>query len=84
MLAAMTSWTFLIVGTLAAVGAALAGGTGAALARYYRSGRLPGEDDADARREVTTAHLVGLWLRVVVGTVVAVWGIVSLARAGLL
>lgn len=80
----MTSWTFLFVGSLAAVGAALAGGTAAALLRYYRTGRFPGEDDTHAQRDVSAGHLVGLWLRVVVGAGVAVWGIVSLAGSGLL
>lgn len=80
----MSSWTFLIVGSLAAVGAALAGGTAAALVRYHRTGRFPGEDDTHAQREVSTAHLVGLWLRVAIGVAVAVWGTASLLGSGLL
>lgn len=76
----MVSWQFLLVGSFAAVGAALAVGTGAALLRYHRTGTFPGREDV----EVTGSQLVGLWLRVVLGAVIAVAGGVSLARAGLL
>ena len=75
-------WTFLLVGTFAAVGAALAAGTLAALVRYHRTGSFPEQGAGQA--EVTTGRLVGLWLRVAVGTAVAVYGIVSLAQRGLL
>lgn len=75
-------WTFILVGTLAAVGAALATGTLAALVRYHRHGGFPDEEGVEA--EPTTGHLVGLWIRVAVGTAVAVWGVLTLMRRGLL
>lgn len=77
----MASWQFLLIGTFAAIGAALAVGTLAALLRYHRTGRFPQDD---AATPVGTGQLVGLWLRVVVGVGVAVVGVVSLSRAGLL
>lgn len=76
-----TSWEFLLVGTFAAVGAALAAGTLAALVRYHRTGAFPGQDET---AEVPRRRLVALWLRVVVGAGVAVFGLVSLADAGLI
>lgn len=75
-------WTFILVGTFAALGAALALGTLAALIRYHRRGAFP--DEEGAVTDPTTDHLAALWARVVVGTGVAVWGIVTLARRGLL
>lgn len=77
----MVSWQFLLIGTFAAVGAALAVGTLAALLRYHRTGQFPGDEDTT---EVPTRQLVALWARVVVGVILAVYGIVSLQRAGLL
>ncbi len=76
----MISWQFLLVGSLAAVGAALAVGTGAALVRFHRTGSFPGREGGD----VTRGQLVGLYLRVLIGAVIAVYGVVSLTRAGLL
>lgn len=78
----MASWQFLVIGSLAAVGAALAVGTLGALLRYYRTGRFPGEDNPAGG--VSTAHLVGLWIRVLVGLALTAWGVASLARSGLL
>ena len=72
-------WTFLLVGGFGAVGAALAVGTLAALARWYRTGTWP-----DGSGQASTGRLVGLWLRVVLGVVVATWAVVSLSRDGLL
>lgn len=73
-------WTFLLVGTLGAVGAAMAVGTTAALVRYHRFGQWPGRGDG---ADVTTGRLVGLYARVVVGLAVAVYAFISLADAGL-
>ncbi len=78
----MASWQFLIVGSFAAVGAAMALGTLAALVRYHRTGQLPREDGSDA--PASRGQLVGLWVRVVVGAGIAVYGVLSLSRAGLL
>jgi hypothetical protein len=76
-----TSWAFLIVGTFAAVGAAMALGTLAALVRYRRTGTFPGSDEVS---ELTTRKLVLLWIRVAVGVVLAAIGIVAIDRAGIL
>lgn len=73
-------WTFLLVGGFGAVGAAMALGTVAALIRYHRSGAWPGQEDT---ADVTTGRLVGLYLRVIVGLVLAVVAYVSLADRGL-
>lgn len=73
-------WTFLLVGSFGAVGAAMALGTLAALVRYHRTGSWPGTEEA---AEISTGRLVGLYLRVVVGAVVAVVAWVSLSARGL-
>ncbi len=73
-------WTFLLVGGFGAVGAAMALGTMAALFRYHRSGAWPGQEDA---AEVSTGRLVGLYVRVIVGLVLAIVAYVSLANRGL-
>lgn len=74
------TWTFLLLGGFGAVGAAMALGTLAALVRYHRTGAWPGAQDT---AEVTTGRLVGLYLRVVVGAVLAVLAYVSLSARGL-
>jgi hypothetical protein len=76
-----TSWAFLLVGSFAAVGAAMALGTLAALLRYRRTGIFPGSDEP---AELPTRKLVALWIRVAVGAVLAIIGLVALTRAGLL
>ncbi len=76
-----TSWLFLIVGSFAALGAAMAVGTVAALWRYHRTGTMPG---TDAPADLSRGKLVSLWVRIVVGVVVAVAGIVWIQRAGIL
>ena len=77
-----TSWTFLLVGSFAAVGAALAVGTLLAILRYHRTGVFPGRDEAGG--EVTTVQLVALWVRVGLGIVIAAIGVWVLVRADLL
>jgi hypothetical protein len=76
-----TSWAFLIVGSFAAVGAALALGTLAALIRYRRTGTVPGSDTVT---ELPRRRLIVLWLRVVVGVVLTAIGVIALQRAGLI
>ncbi len=76
-----TSWAFLLVGSFAAVGAAMAAGTLAALVRYHRTGRFPG---VDGDTELSRGRLVALWLRVAIGAVLTVVGIVALRRTGIL
>lgn len=76
-----SSWTFLIVGSFAALGAAMSVGTLAALLQHRRTGTMPGSDEpvelGPARRRV-------LWLRVVVGLVLTALGVMALQRAGIL
>jgi len=76
-----TSWAFLLLGSFAAVGAAMALGTLAAIIRYHRTGVFPGADEAAS---VATGKYVALWVRVGIGVVLTVAGIIALDRAGLL
>jgi predicted lysophospholipase L1 biosynthesis ABC-type transport system permease subunit len=76
-----TSWLFLLVGSFAAVGAAMALGTLAALLRYQRTGQFPGSEEV---AELPRRRLVALWVRVAVGLVLTIIGIIALVRAGLL
>lgn len=78
----MESWVFLLVGGLGAVGAALSIGTLAALVQFRRSGTLPGQDDdAPAPGPGTEQRL---WVRIVLGAVVAAVCVATLADRGLL
>lgn len=75
-----TSWSFLLLGSLTAVGAALALGTLAAILRYHRTGAFPGDEEretADVR-----GRLVALWVRVALGVVLTGVGVWALQRAG--
>lgn len=75
-----TSWAFLLIGSFAAVGAAMTVGTVAALIRYRRTGTFPGSDEP---AEMTTRRHVLLWVRIVVGVVLAVAGVIAIDRAGI-
>jgi hypothetical protein len=77
-----TSWAFLLVGSFAAVGAAMALGTAAALVRYHRTGELPGADGDGG--VVPGRRLAALYARVVVGVILTIIGIVAIDRAGIL
>jgi hypothetical protein len=77
-----TSWGFLLVGSFAALGAAMAIGTLAAIVRYHRTGVFPGADAAQG--EVTRSRLLALWGRVAVGVVLTLVGIAALRGGGLL
>lgn len=76
-----TSWAFLLVGSFAAVGAAMALGTLAALVRYHRTGSFPG---TDGTAEMSRGKLVALWARVVVGVGLTIAGVIALQRVGIL
>jgi hypothetical protein len=76
-----SSWTFLLVGSFAAVGAALAVGTIAALADHRRTGMMPGSDELV---ELTPARRRLLWLRVGVGLVLTGMGVEALRRVGII
>lgn len=78
-----TSWTFLLIGSFAAVGAALAIGTLGAIVRFHRTGRLPGEGEA-AEAPLAPGRLLALWVRVGLGVGLTAIGIWALGRAGLL
>jgi hypothetical protein len=75
-----TSWAFLLVGSFAALGAAMAVGTLAALLRHRRTGTMPGSDDPV---ELSPRRRAALWGRVAVGLVLAGVGVVAMVRAGL-
>jgi hypothetical protein len=76
-----SSWTFLLVGSFAALGAAMAVGTLAALVRHRRTGTMPGSDEPV---ELTPGRRRVLWLRVAVGSVLTVLGIEALRRVGII
>lgn len=76
-----SSWTFLLVGSFAAVGAAMAAGTIAALWRHRRTGTMPGSDDLV---DLTPARRRVLWLRVTVGLVLTGMGVEALRRLGII
>jgi hypothetical protein len=76
-----TSWAFLLIGTFAAFGAAMALGTFAAILRYHRTGVFPGADESAT---VSTGKYVALWVRVGVGVVLTIAGIIAVDRAGVL
>lgn len=76
-----TSWAFLLVGSFAAVGAAMAAGTLAALVRYRRTGTFPGPDGPE---RLPRRRLVVLWTRVVLGLIVTAAGIMVIERADIL
>jgi hypothetical protein len=75
-----TSWAFLLVGSFAALGAALSVGTLAALWQHRRTGTFPGSDEAI---ELTPARRRMLRLRVVVGGVLTMVGVAALRRLGI-
>jgi hypothetical protein len=76
-----SSWSFLLIGSFAAVGAALAVGTIAALVHHRRTGTMPGSDEPV---ELSPRRRRLLWARVVVGLVLTGMGIEALRRAGIL
>lgn len=76
-----TSWAFLLVGSFAALGAAMAAGTLAALVRYRRTGTFPGSDEPATP---SRTKLAMLWLRIALGAALAVAGVVVMRRAGIL
>lgn len=75
-----TSWAFLLVGSFAALGAAMAAGTLAALLRYRRTGTFPGSSEP---AELPRGKLISLWVRVVIGVVLTIAGIIAIQRAGI-
>ena len=90
----MESWVFLLVGGLGAIGAALSLGTLAALVQFRRHGTLPGQDqDQDHGEDQDRGGDPPppepgverqLWVRIVMGAVVAAVCFGSLAQQGLL
>lgn len=78
----MDSWVFLLVGGVGAVGAALVVGTLAALVRLRREGSLPGQAPEEGPPDAGTVR--ALWARIVLGSVLAVISVASLASQGLL
>lgn len=76
----MVSWQFLILGSFGAVGLALALGTLTALLQYRRNGHFPNASPGD--EPPTRRQFIGLWVRIVVGIVLAIAGFVSLQAQG--
>lgn len=74
------SWAFLLVGSFAAVGAAMMLGTLAALVRYHRTGVFPG---AETGTEIDQRRLTALWVRVGIGAVLTIVGVVAIQRTGI-
>lgn len=76
-----TSFGFLILGSVGAVGFALAFGTLAAMLNYRRTGSFPGHDEGQvlSRRDWTK-----LWVRVVLGIGVGIYGVDVVIRSGVL
>lgn len=77
----MESWVFLLVGSVGAAGAAMTLGTLAALVQFRRTGRLPGQEDEAA--EPAPGAERRLWIRILLGLVVAVVAFTVLADQGL-
>ncbi len=75
-----TSWIFLIVGSFAALGAAMAVGTIAALLRYRRTGTFPG---GDTPVTATRGKVIALWVRIVVGLIIAIVGTITVINTGI-
>lgn len=79
----MSSWVFLLVGSVGAVGAAMVVGTLGALVGWYRTGEMPNQgQDGAVEPDVRTIRL--LWFRVAVGVVVTVGALLVLQQQGLL
>lgn len=74
-----TSFGFLLLGSVGAVGFALSIGTLAAMLRYRRTGTFPGHDDTHV---LDRGDWTKLWLRVVGGIVLGLWGVWAVIRAG--
>lgn len=75
-----TSWLFLLIGSFAALGAAMAFGTLAAIMRYHRTGTVPGSDTPG---ELPRGRLISLWVRVVVGLGLFAYGVYWIERTGI-
>ena len=75
----MSSWVFLLVGGVGAVGAAMVVGTLAALLQLRRTGSLPGQPDG---AEPPPGTVRAMWVRVVVGAAVAATCLASLVSQG--
>ena len=74
-----TSWLLLMIGSFAALGAAMAFGTLAAIMRYHRTGTIPGSDTPG---ELSRGRLISLWVRVGAGLVLLAYGIYWIDRTG--
>ncbi len=78
----MSSWLFLLIGSFGAVGLAMAVGTLVALWQYQRTGTFP--NAAPDAPPPDSRHFVGMWLRVVIGLVLALAGFASLVANDLI
>lgn len=76
-----TSFGFLILGSIGAVGFALAVGTLAAMGRYRRTGSFPGHEPGQVLEQ---RDWVKLWARVIGGTAIGIYGVYVVVRSGVL
>lgn len=76
-----TSFGFLILGSIGAVGFALAFGTLAAMGNYRRTGSFPGHEPGHV---LTRREWIKLWARVVGGVAVGIYGVIVVIRSGVL
>lgn len=77
------TWSDVLSYGLLAVGAAMALGTGMALLRHHRTGLFPGQPIDDDGNPVGEVSLRGAWVRVVLGTIVALWGLAGVVSGQL-
>ncbi len=76
-----TSFGFLILGSIGAVGFALAIGTLAAMLSYRRTGAFPGHEPGQV---LSQRDWTKLWIRVVLGIGVGIYGVYVVIRSGVL
>lgn len=76
-----TSFGFLILGSIGAVGFALAFGTLAAMGSYRRTGAFPGHEPGQV---LSRGDWAKLWARVIGGVAVGIYGVIVVIRSGVL
>lgn len=77
------TWSDVLSYGLLAVGAAMAFGTGMALLTHHRTGLFPGQPIDDDGNPVGEVPLRGAWVRVVLGTIIALWGLAGIVSGQL-
>lgn len=72
------TWADVINYVLLALGGAMAIGTGMALYRFHQTGVFPGQPLDDDGTPVGEVSVTSAWVRVLVGSIVALWGLAGL------